>query len=167
MQNTELDTMIAQLSDPDSDRYGKLLHWQNDSDPFWHYGIGLSETHVFGFGQTLAVFEQPNAIAVTDVDHLAFPPKKTIARMKEAIQAFSDWNYQILGWNCEHFARLIATNQPRSYQSMPLWMICNLTPSGTHKTAYRVFHDHLMAVNPWLTLRVSPATVKTQDAIAV
>jgi hypothetical protein len=31
--------------------YGRLFNWQNPPDPFWHYGIGLSDTHIFDPGQ--------------------------------------------------------------------------------------------------------------------
>jgi hypothetical protein len=34
---------IDYLVNPSSSRHGKLLNWQNPFDPFWHYGIGLSD----------------------------------------------------------------------------------------------------------------------------
>ncbi|MGB7440079.1 MAG: hypothetical protein WA919_03350 [Coleofasciculaceae cyanobacterium] len=33
--------------------YGCLLNWQNPPDPFWHYGIGLSDTQIFDTGRGL------------------------------------------------------------------------------------------------------------------
>ena len=43
--------LIDELTDPSSNRYGKLLNWQNPPDPFWHYGIGLSGIHIFDTGR--------------------------------------------------------------------------------------------------------------------
>jgi hypothetical protein len=52
------------LVDPSSSRYGRLLNWQNLPDPFWHYGIGLSDTHIFDTGQGLCPFERDEAMAL-------------------------------------------------------------------------------------------------------
>ncbi|WP_199336753.1 hypothetical protein [Oscillatoria sp. FACHB-1407] len=49
---------IDRLTDPSSRRYGRLLNWQNPLDPFWHYGIGLSDTHIFDTGRGLRPFEK-------------------------------------------------------------------------------------------------------------
>ena len=46
----EIDRMV----NSSSERYGRLLNWQNPPDPFWHYGIGLSDTHIFDTGQGYA-----------------------------------------------------------------------------------------------------------------
>ncbi len=139
---------IDLLVNPSSSRYGKLLNWQNLFDPFWHYGIGLSDTHIFDTGQGLGAFERSAAKFVVGVDQLAFPPDQTIKRLKHALCAFADWNYTLPGWNCEHLARLIATDQPRCYQSSPLWWLCDMTPEGDHKTAQQVFQNYLSRVDP-------------------
>jgi len=52
---------INSLVDPSSKRYGRLLNWQNQPDPFWHYGIGLSNTHIFDTGQGLRPFDRHEA----------------------------------------------------------------------------------------------------------
>ena len=52
---------IDSLTDPSSNRYGRLLNWNNLPDPFWHYGIGLSDTHIFDTGQGLRPFERSKA----------------------------------------------------------------------------------------------------------
>ncbi|TBR58001.1 hypothetical protein BLD44_017710 [Mastigocladus laminosus UU774] len=44
---------IDRLTNPSSQRYGRLLNWQNPPDPFWHYGIGLSDMHIFDTGRGL------------------------------------------------------------------------------------------------------------------
>jgi hypothetical protein len=137
---------IDRLADPSSNRYGRLLNWQNSPDPFWHYGIGLSDTHIFDTGQGLRPFERSEAKFVLGIDHLAFPPDQTIKRLKYALYVFADWEYTLPGWNCEHLGRLIATDQPRCYQSSPIWWLCDMTPEGDHKTAHQIFCDYLRAV---------------------
>jgi len=142
---------IDHLVDPSSNRYGKLLNWQNPPDPFWHYGIGLSDAHIFDPGQGLCPFERSEANFVLGIDHIAFSPNQTIKRLKHALSVFADWEYTLSGWNCEHLGRLIATDQPRCYQSSPIWWLCNMTPEGDHKIAQQVFHSYLSTVDPDMT----------------
>jgi hypothetical protein len=52
---------IDRLANPLSKRYGQLLNWQNLPDPFWHYGIGLSDTHIFDTGRGLRQFKKNEA----------------------------------------------------------------------------------------------------------
>jgi hypothetical protein len=139
---------IDALADPASHRYGQLLRWKNFLNPVWHYGIGLSDSHIVDTGGILRPVEKRKGARVLDIDDLAFPPAQTIERTKHALTVFSDWNYNLLGWNCEHLGRLIATDQPRCYQSRPLWWLCNLTSEGDHKNAHRIFCDHLRQVDP-------------------
>ncbi|ERN41771.1 hypothetical protein KR51_00016210 [Rubidibacter lacunae KORDI 51-2] len=142
---------IDLFANPSSERYGRLLSWQNPPDPFWHYGIGLSDTHIFDTGQGLRVFERENAGLVEGIDDIAFEPERAIARLKHALHVFSEWEYTLTGWNCEHLSRLVATDRPRCYQSSVLWWMCNLTPEGDHKTARQVLLNHLTRVDPSLT----------------
>ncbi len=141
---------IARWSDPTSQRYGRLLNWQNSPDPFWHYGIGLSDTHIFDTGQGLQAFKRRHANAVLGIDDIAFTPEQTIQRLQHAIRVFGEWDYTFTGWNCEHLGRLVATDQPRCYQSQFLWFACDMTPQGDHKTAHKVLRDHLENVDPSL-----------------
>ncbi|MGQ4647562.1 hypothetical protein [Lyngbya aestuarii] len=141
---------INRFIDPSSRRYGRLLNWQNPFDPFWHYGIGLSNRHIFDTGRGLRSFERENAKFVVGIDHITFEPNQTIERLKYALSVFCSWEYTIPGWNCEHLARLIATDEPRCYQSQPIWFLCNLTPSGEHKNARQVFRNYLASVAPSL-----------------
>ncbi|MGD2183937.1 hypothetical protein [Lusitaniella coriacea] len=139
---------IDRAINPLSERYGRLLNWQNLPDPFWHYGIGLSETYIFDTGQGLCSFEREEAKFVIGVDAIAFKPEQTIERLKHALRIFSPWEYTLTGWNCEHLARLIATDRPRCYQSSFLWWLCDLSPEGDHKTARHIFRDYLKQVDP-------------------
>ena len=147
----EIQKIIADIEclvDPLSDRYGRLLNWQNPPDPFWHYGIGLSDTHIFDTGQGLRPFERKEAKLVIGIDDIAFEPAQVIDRVKQSLHVFSDWEYNFVGWNCEHLGRLVATDRPRCYQSSFLWWMCNMSPDGDHKTAQQIFRDHLMGVPP-------------------
>ncbi|NMF63114.1 hypothetical protein DP115_10120 [Brasilonema octagenarum UFV-OR1] len=135
---------------PSSERYGRLLNWQNPPDPFWHYGIGLSDTHIFDTDRGLCPFERKEAKFVAGIDHIAFEPERIIERLKQALHVFADWEYTIPGWNCEHLGRLIATDKPRCYQSRALWFLFDLTPEGDHKTAHQIFRAYLEKVAPSL-----------------
>lgn len=141
---------IDRLVDPSSKRYGRLLEWQNRYNPVWHYGIGLSDTHIFDTGGGWCPFERKQAEFVINIDHIAFEPKQTIERLKHALHVFNGWEYNLLGWNCEHLGRLIATDRPRCYQSSLIWWMCNMSPEGDHKTAQKIFRDYLEKVDPSL-----------------
>jgi hypothetical protein len=90
-----------------SNRSCRLLNWQNQGDPFWSYGIGISDLHVFVSGRGLRVFERPSCRNVLGVDTKHYPPTITIDRLKHAIDVFGAWKHSLLGWNCEHLARLV------------------------------------------------------------
>ena len=139
--------LIDTLVDPSSNRYGKLLNWQNLPDPFWHYGIGLSDIYIFDTGRGLRPFQREEAKHVIGIEHIAFQPAQTIERLKHALQVFADWEYTLSGWNCEHLGRLISTDQPRCYQSKPIWWLCDMTQEGDHKTAHQIFQNYLSQFN--------------------
>jgi len=147
--NTELQHIDACV-DFGSNRCGRLLNWQNHGDPFWHYGIGISDLHVFDTGRGLRVFERPSCRNVLGVDSIHYPPTITIGRLKHAIDVFGGWKYSLLGWNCEHLARLVATNRPRCYQSKLAWWMAGLDPNGDHKIAKEVLENHLRMNAPEL-----------------
>ncbi|MDS3859848.1 hypothetical protein RIF25_03405 [Thermosynechococcaceae cyanobacterium BACA0444] len=137
---------IDRAVDTSSSRYGRLLNWQNFADPVWHYGIGLSDEYIFDTGLGICVFSRRDARPVLGIEEIAFPADITIARLKQALIVFQDWRYNLLAWNCEHLARLIATNQPRCYQSQPLWWLSGLTPAGDHPNAQQLLTEHLNRV---------------------
>lgn len=127
-----------------------LLNWRNPPDPFWHYGIGLSDSEIFDTGQGLSVFKREEAKLVIGIKDIAFSPDQVIRRLKHALIVFKDWEYNYLGWNCEHLARLVSTGRPRCYQSKGIWMLCNMTPDGDHKSAREVFESYLESADPSL-----------------
>ncbi len=137
---------IDQATEPQSQRYGRLLIWRNFADPFKHYGIGLSDEKVFDTGLGICVFSRRDAQPVPGVESIAFHPDVTIARLKQALIVFETWGYNLLAWNCEHLSRLIATDQPRCYQSQPLWWLCGLTVRGDHPQAWDLFNNHLLSM---------------------
>ncbi|WP_036483981.1 hypothetical protein [Myxosarcina sp. GI1] len=141
---------IDLLTDPSSKQYGRLLNWKSSHDPFWHYGIGLSDVYIFDTGKGLRPFKKKRAKFVIGINSIAFQPDVTIERLKHALYVFANWKYTTSGWNCEHLGRLIATDKPRCYQSRSVWWLCNLTPKGDHKTARKIFRNHLKKVEPKL-----------------
>lgn len=92
---------------------GMLIY---DQDSALHYHITISDTHAFNFGANgFAVFPIPsNSEKARHVKLLS--REEVLDRCLIAYQLFKDWNYGILGWNCEHFARLVTTDTAISYQ---------------------------------------------------
>lgn len=129
---------IEKYSNIGSHRYGKLLNWPDPVWPIWHYGIGLSDTHIFDTGAGWMAFEKVDAKFVIGVDHLHQPSQKVISRLKLALQKFEAWNYHLIGWNCEHLARLVATGEARCYGISPLSPLCG---DGINYEANRIFKE--------------------------
>ncbi|WP_204141296.1 hypothetical protein [Halomicronema sp. CCY15110] len=155
INNNELEAKvnaILQSLDSTSQFYGKLLNWQG-ADSFWHYGIGLSDTHIFDTGRGWQPFERHyvDAKFVLGIDDITYPPDKTIKRLIHALRCFKNWEYGLLGWNCEHLGRLAATNQPMSYEvKRQPWPIPQLNHDGWHPTAERDLRDYLLRHAPEL-----------------
>lgn len=135
----ETDSIISAFKayvDYQSSNAGRLIH---NRDVSWHYYITISDTHVFNFGGNgFAVFPIPlNSKQVTQVKLLN--KKEVLDRCLIAYQLFQDWDYGLLGWNCEHFARLVTTGKAVSYQvkESPLaW----LNHNGYHPLAMKMMN---------------------------
>lgn len=159
LTRNELEECIGSIhsySVPSSDLYGRLLNW---TDGFvWHYGIGLSETHIFDTGQGLRVFRFTTPPKqVIGVENKLYDRVQTIERLTHALRVFHKWNYGLLGWNCEHLARLIAHDDPISYEVIKSpWPIPSLNNNGRHPTAREDLRRHLQANAPHLTCRQEP-----------
>jgi hypothetical protein len=142
---------------PESDFFGKLVNWSHGWREFniWHYGIALSDNAIFDTGSGLQIFEPtftPKIVIGVEQTHL--PAHQTIDRLIHALDVFSNWSYGLLGWNCEHLARLIATDDPISYEvlkSPP--PIPQLNGNGRNPVAKEIFHAHLGLTNPELLTR--------------
>ncbi len=96
------------------------------------------------------MFERPSCLNVLGVDSIHYPPTITIGRLKHAIDVFGGWKYSLLGWNCEHLARLVATNRPRCYKSKLVWWMAGLDQNGDHKIARKILVNHLRMNAPEL-----------------
>jgi hypothetical protein len=144
----ELEEVINQinvLADSSSQFYGKLLNWKG-SDGFWHYGIGLSDHKIFDTGRGMKPFDNHYVKAkfVRKIEDISFPPEKTIRRLICALKRFREWEYGLLGWNCEHLARLVATNRAISYEvKKQPWPIPDLNHGGQHPHAKEDFKRYL------------------------
>ena len=100
-----------------SSKAGLLIHHkESSSDLALHYHITISDTHAFNFGENgFAVFRIPTvSYSVESVTLL--PKKEVLDRCLIAYELFKNWDYGLLGWNCEHFARLVTTDEAISYQ---------------------------------------------------
>ena len=105
--------LFGDLVDYQSPNAGLLIHhW----DGIWHFHITISETHAFGFGENgFAIYTiPPNSQQVTKIKLLT--KQEVLDRCLIAYQLFKEWQFGLLGWNCEHFARLVATGEAVSYQ---------------------------------------------------
>ena len=144
---------IRRAGNPESRRYGRLLNWTDGL--VWHYGIGLTDLLIFDTGKGMQVFRHrlpPKHVLGVDDSH--FNPEQTVERLIHAIQVFRQWDYGLLGWNCEHFARLVATDDPVSYEVLKQpWPIPALNHEGRHPTARRELRAHLRRHAPELLVR--------------
>ena len=144
---------ILKKVDPDSRFYGALLNWKGD-DGLWHYGIGLSDRYIFNTGKGLKPFRKKHVKARFVRKASTYPPDKVIQRLVYAVECFKHWDYGLLGWNCEHLARLIATNKAISYEvkNQP-WPIPQLNHKGRHPKAKKKFKAYLKHHAPDLLKR--------------
>ena len=118
-----------------SSKAGLLIHHQeSSSDLALHYHITISNTHAFNFGGNgFAVFRIPRKHHIVKSVTL-LPRKEVLDRCLIAYELFKTWDYGLLGWNCEHFARLVTTGEAISYQvkKSPLAFLNN---NGYHPLA--------------------------------
>ncbi|MDJ0632460.1 MAG: hypothetical protein QNJ34_04630 [Xenococcaceae cyanobacterium MO_188.B29] len=134
-----LRTEIEAKVNPNSGIYGKLLEWQEGFTN--HYAIGLSDEYMFSPGERFSVLQ-------TSQYNLKLTPTKAlhshlvIQRLIYALDCFKKWNYGLLGWNCEHYARLVATNEALSYQ-VKFSPLAFLNNGGYHPDAVNIFQKYL------------------------
>lgn len=100
--------------DPDCPEYMKLVCFGDN------HGICLSDIAILHTHASLSVVKRPSRIhVVKDVTYL--PQQEIAKRLRAAIIAFRTWSWNI-GWNDEHFARLVTTNDPISYRTKARWI---------------------------------------------
>lgn len=95
-------------------------------DGFWHYGVALSDTQAISWGPceeakpyyTGRLRVHPLGSEFKDAVSVAYIDKAEIFKnVMASVPAFHHkWNYGLQGWNCEHWARLVVSEQPISYQ---------------------------------------------------
>ncbi|MGM3307950.1 serine/threonine protein kinase [Anabaena sp. WFMT] len=114
---------------------GYLIHHrEHNNDPALHYHITISDTHVFNFGGNgFAVFRIPPKYHIVESVTL-LPRKEVLDRCLIAYELFKTWDYGLLGWNCEHFARLVTTGEAISYQVKES-ILAFLNNNGYHPSA--------------------------------
>ena len=79
------------------------------------YGIGLSDDYLFSTGEFPAILEISNyKLKLTPCT--ALESDLIIVRLISALDCFQTWHYGLLGLNCEHYARVVVTNEALSYQ---------------------------------------------------
>lgn len=103
---------IERHIDRNSKYYGNLLKWEDSRNNNWHYGIGLSDTHIFDTGKSLKVLKRYNVDAMYVYGIDPFNPDETIERLKYALRCFASKPFDPITWNAEHLALLVVTNRP-------------------------------------------------------
>ena len=138
---------MYQKVDTNSKYYGRLLNWC--SVGVWHYGIGISNNLIFDTA-SLALFDRVDLDIRLVPNVQNFSPSETIDRLCTAILCFHTWNYGLLGWNCEHFARLVATDKAISYEVKKLlFPIPQLNNDGWHPQASRLLNEYRESHPDW------------------
>jgi hypothetical protein len=126
--------------DTNSKYYGRLLNWC--SNGVWHYGIGISNNLIFDTA-SLALFEPFDLDILLVPNVQKFRPSETIDRLCIAIMCFHNWDYGLLGWNCEHLARLVTTDRAISYEVKKLpFPLPQLNHNGYHPHASKLLNEY-------------------------
>jgi hypothetical protein len=138
---------IYQKVEIDSKYYGRLLNWYGMG--VWHYGIGISNNLVFDTA-SLTLFDRTDLDIRLVPDVQIFTPSETVDRLCTAILYFHNWDYGLLGWNCEHFARLVATDRAISYEVKKLpFPIPQLNNDGWHPQASTLLNEYRESHRDW------------------
>lgn len=138
---------MYQKVDTNSKYYGRLLNWC--SLGVWHYGIGISNNLIFDTA-SLALFDRVDLDIRLVPNVQNFSPSETIDRLCTAVLCFHNWDYGLLGWNCEHFARLVATDKAISYEVKKLlFPIPQLNHDGWHPQASRLLNEYRESHHDW------------------
>ena len=122
MKNEEMIKAIEQHWRPSDERCGRLI--QKPGGLVTHYGVALSNHKAMAWGGVelgskgcLVIHDIGPEFSDTQwVMHL--PLDQIKHNLLGSVAAFHNemWLYSLIGWNCEHWARLVTTGQPISYQ---------------------------------------------------
>jgi hypothetical protein len=126
--------------DTNSNYYGRLVNWQ--ATGVWHYGIGVNNTLIFDTA-AFTLFDRVDVDIRLVPNVQKFRPSETIDRLCTGIVCFHDWDYGLLGWNCEHLARLVSTDIAISYEVKKLpFPLPQFNHDGYHPQASRLLHEY-------------------------
>lgn len=114
---------IQEHWNPASNKCGKLI--KNTNGTVWHYSVALSDEWAMSWGANGGglmnighLYLQPitsDFTACDDVDYLDM--NKIFKNLNASVKTFhNDWWYNIQGWNCEHWARLVVSGKAVSTQ---------------------------------------------------
>ncbi|VEP18803.1 conserved hypothetical protein [Hyella patelloides LEGE 07179] len=130
---------IKAKANSNSKMYGKLLEWQESFAN--HYAIGLSDEYMFSPGGVFSVIKI-SEYNLKSTPTKTLPSNLVIQRLIYALDCFKTWEYGLLGWNCEHYSRLVATNEAFSYQ-VKFSPLAFLNNGGYHPDAVNIFQKYL------------------------
>lgn len=121
--DTELIEAIQESWNPHSNRSGVLVQ---RFDGVWHYGVALSDNIAISWGPNEALqLYRKGCLAIHELGRefkdavgvVCLSKDEVLKNLIASVPAFHNkWNYGVQGWNCEHWARLVASGQPISYQ---------------------------------------------------
>ncbi|MEB3310078.1 MAG: hypothetical protein VKJ02_07565 [Snowella sp.] len=132
---------IYENIDRNSQFYGRLVNWYEGIA--WHYGIALKDNLIFDTGG-FSIFERNSNEFFQVPDCQIYTPDETIERLCYSLVCFREWNYGLLGWNCEHLARLIASDMPISYEVKKCpFPIPQMNHDGWHPSAKDIFQKFI------------------------
>jgi hypothetical protein len=119
----ELMRRLKSAWQPCDERSGRLIY---RNQGYLHYGVAVSDSFMISWGpsqrgalEDLGILTlEPLSSDLQDVQQVTYLNKETIFdNLVASIPAFhSRWRYGMQGWNCEHWARLVTTKDPISYQ---------------------------------------------------
>jgi hypothetical protein len=142
----DLCNQIRSDFDFNSMRAGRLIHRSRPG--FLHYTVALSDSTAISWGPEyepsvhgLGVFSiQPLTRDYVDVVNILYRKRSEIfADLLASPHAFHrQWDYCTRGWNCEHWARLIVSGVPRSYQCRQAWGGCAVITGGHFQNSHAV-----------------------------
>ena len=120
---------IRSAFDFDSMRAGRLIHRSRPG--FLHYAVALSDSTAISWGPEcepslwgLGIFSiHPITGDYVDVVNILYRKRSEIlVDLFASPAAFHrNWHYCTRGWNCEHWARLVVSGFPWSYQCEQAW----------------------------------------------
>jgi hypothetical protein len=108
--------------------YGRLLHHRDLQNPkILHYSVQLNESDSIGWEPVRCDRQKDTGrLAIWSIDWNRFQPAKWVTQWERerinralhvSVKEFHEcWQYELFRFNCEHWARLVATGDCRCFQ---------------------------------------------------